>query len=110
MDVMHSYPLDDVAEHSFDGACQCAFTVQEVIWDDQPVEGDVMTTGRVQTCCNQCEHRTGHHTQTEAFAACQTHQIMTDHEDQLVATPANGWTRYKASSYPLTAKLGVADV
>ena len=36
MDVMHSYPLDDVAEHSFDNTCQCDFTVQEVIWDDEP--------------------------------------------------------------------------
>lgn len=33
---MHAYPLDDGFDHDFDGACVCAFTVQEVIWDDEP--------------------------------------------------------------------------
>ena len=58
---------------------------------------------RVSSCCNQCEHRTEHHTQTEAFAACQAHEILTDHDDQLVATPANGWSRYRPLNYSLTA-------
>ena len=58
---------------------------------------------RVQTCCNQCDHRTEHRTQTEAFAACQAHEIMTDHYDQLVATPRDGWTRWHALNYSLTA-------
>ena len=49
----------------------------------------------VDTYCNQCNHRTEHPTQTEAFAACQAHEIMTDHDDQLVSTPRNGWTRYR---------------
>lgn len=53
----------------------------------------------VDTCCNQCDQRTEHRTQTEAFAACQTHEILTDHDDQLVATPRNGWTRFFSPSY-----------
>ena len=57
----------------------------------------------IDTCCNQCTHRTEHRTQTEAFAACQSHEILTDHDDQLVATPANGWSRWRALNYSLTA-------
>ena len=57
---------------------------------------------RVQTYCNQCDHRTEHRTQTEAFAACQAHEILTDHDDQLVATPANGWSRYRPLNYSFT--------
>ena len=49
----------------------------------------------IDTLCNQCDHRTENRTQTEAFAACQTHEILTDHDDQLVATPGNGWTRWR---------------
>lgn len=33
---MHTYPLREVAAHDFDGVCSCAFTVQEVVWDDEP--------------------------------------------------------------------------
>ena len=36
MDEMHAYPLIDTIEHDTDGACPCDFTVQEVIWDDEP--------------------------------------------------------------------------
>ena len=65
---------------------------------------------RVSSCCNQCEHRTEHSTQTEAFAACQTHEIMTDHDDQLVATPANGWVRYYPLNYSLTASARAREL
>lgn len=36
MDEMHAYPTDDIADHVFDGACQCDYSVQEVVWDDEP--------------------------------------------------------------------------
>ena len=49
----------------------------------------------IDTLCNQCGGRTENRTQTEAFAACQAHEILTDHDDQLVATPGNGWTRWR---------------
>lgn len=55
-----------------------------------------------EALCNECGERTQHSTQTEAFAAAQTHWILTDHEDQSIATPAFGWTRWKTLDYSLT--------
>lgn len=36
MDEMHAYPLTEAALHIFDDPCRCDFTVQEVVWDDEP--------------------------------------------------------------------------
>lgn len=33
---MHTYPLREVAAHEFINVCSCAFSVQEVVWDDEP--------------------------------------------------------------------------
>lgn len=33
---MQAYPQDDGFEHDLEGPCSCAFSVQEVVWDDEP--------------------------------------------------------------------------
>lgn len=49
--------------------------------------------------CNECGARKSYTLGRLAWQAGEMHEKQTGHEDQLISSPENGWTRYKPLNY-----------